>query len=103
VTGSDGTVAAEFGSAPFFALLDVRVSDRSVIAEHIVANAQADNEKGRGLRVAEWLVSQGADIVVAQEDIADKGSGYALRAHGVTTTRTQAATTRDAVATIPLP
>jgi len=103
VTGPDGTVAAEFGSAPFFALLDVRVSDRSVIAEHIVANAQADNEKGRGLKVAEWLVSQGADIVVAQEDIADKGSGYALRAHGVMTARTQATTADEVIATLALP
>jgi len=103
VAGPDGGVASEFGAAPYFALLEVRVADRAVVGEQLVANPKAGDDKGRGLRVAEWLVGLGVDIVTAQEEIADKGSGYALRAHGVVTERTAAPTAHDAVASLSLP
>jgi cation diffusion facilitator family transporter len=79
----NGAVAAEFGSAPFFALFDLRVADGGVEHQEIAPNPAASESKGRGLKVAEWLIAQRADVALARETLEGKGPGYALLAAGV--------------------
>jgi cation diffusion facilitator family transporter len=90
-------VAAEFGAAPRFALCDVRSADEALVRQEEVVNPQAGKGKGRGIKTAEWLVAQRADVVVTRAELAGKGSGYVLQAAGVRMIRTDAATLADAL------
>ena len=94
----DGAVAAEFGRAPLFALCNLRAADNTVEPPEIAPNPASSESKGRGLKVAEWLIAQRADVVLAREALEGKGPGYALHAAGVEIARTDATTLDAALA-----
>ena len=94
----NGSVAEEFGSAPFFALCDLRVADGVIEHQEIAPNPAASESKGRGLKAAEWLIAQRADVALTRESLEGKGPGYALRAAGVEIARTDAAMLNAALA-----
>jgi predicted Fe-Mo cluster-binding NifX family protein len=48
-----------------------------------VANPYATDPRGRGLKVAHWLLEQGIDVLITADDIREKGPGYALGDAGV--------------------
>jgi cation diffusion facilitator family transporter len=79
----NGTVNEEFGTAPYFALATARASDGTLEKVEILTNPYATLSKGRGIRVAEWLVENRTDVVLTQEDLSSKGPGYALTNSGV--------------------
>lgn len=72
------TVAEHFGQAAFFRLLSVRMQDGSVLADTILSNPYAREEKSRGLKVANWLLEKGLDVLIVRKELGDKGPGYAL-------------------------
>jgi predicted Fe-Mo cluster-binding NifX family protein len=80
---TNGSVSQHFGTAPFFALRDVHVKDGNVIEQRIVSNPHAGDPRGRGLKVAQWLLAQRVDVIVTADDIREKGPGYALSDAGV--------------------
>jgi len=73
---SEGEVSDHFGSAPFIALWDKRVSDGMVLSQEILENPFLDIEKGKGIRLAEFLVGKGIDTLYTREDFEGKGPGY---------------------------
>ncbi len=73
-----GSVSPHFGEAPYFALVDLSLIKGGVVQQEIVANPYASLVKGRGLRVAEWLVAHKVDRVVSAEDLHDRAPGYVL-------------------------
>ncbi|HUK49833.1 MAG TPA: cation diffusion facilitator family transporter [Terriglobales bacterium] len=87
-----GTVNDEFGAAPYFALVTVRVSDRKLEKVEIVTNPYTTLSKGRGIRIAEWLVAHKTDVVLTQEELQNKGPGYVLANSGVQVHRVDART-----------
>jgi cation diffusion facilitator family transporter len=95
-TKANGPVSQHFGTAPFFALRDVRVKDGAVLEQRSVANPYAGDPRGRGLKVAQWLLSQQVDVVITADDIREKGPGYALGDAGVEIRITAAAELDDA-------
>jgi predicted Fe-Mo cluster-binding NifX family protein len=95
---TNGHVSQHFGTAPFFALRDVRVEDGNVIEQRSVANPHAGDPRGRGLKVAQWLLAQHVDVLVTADDIREKGPGYALGDAGVEITITTARTLDEALA-----
>jgi predicted Fe-Mo cluster-binding NifX family protein len=79
----DGPVSAHFGEAAYFAILTVQREDHALVERRVIANPHAAVERGKGLRVAEWLVAQKVDVVLAREDLQGKGPAYVLRDAGV--------------------
>ena len=94
----EGAVAAEFGKAPLFAIVEVRSADGATEDRQLVENPYIAETKGRGLKVADLLVSRRADVVLTRESLEGKGSGYALKAAGVEIAQTESATLEQALA-----
>jgi cation diffusion facilitator family transporter len=78
-----GTVSGHFGTAPYFALAEIRTDTGVITQQMTVANPYATDPRGRGLKVAQWLLEQGIDVLITADDIREKGPGYALGDAGV--------------------
>jgi predicted Fe-Mo cluster-binding NifX family protein len=88
----DGRLSEHFGKAPYFALVTLRLSDETVEKQEIVQNPYPEMPKAKGIRVAEWLVSQKMDRVVLKEDLQGKGPEYVFADAGVEMILTEAET-----------
>jgi len=93
-----GTLSEHFGEAPYFALVTVRLADGAVEEQQILANPHQREPKAKGIRVAEWLVTQKADVVLLKEDLSGKGPAYAFGDAGVEVRQTEATTLSEALA-----
>ena len=78
-----GTLSEHFGEAPYFALVTVRLADGIIEEQQVVTNPHQAVEKAKGIRVAEWLVAQKADIVLVKESLRGKGPVYVFGDAGV--------------------
>jgi cation diffusion facilitator family transporter len=88
----DGRLCEHFGQAPYFALVTSRLSDGAVEKQEVVQNPHREVPKAKGIRVAEWLVSQKVDRVVLKEDLHGKGPEYVFADAGVEMILTEAET-----------
>ena len=77
-----GDIGQHFGESPYFALMDVDLKQRSLRRQEIVANSIKDRPKGKGLKVAEFLLSAKPDVVLNRESLVGKGPGYAFAEAG---------------------
>jgi cation diffusion facilitator family transporter len=81
---TDGvTVAENFGPAARYGLFDVRPADGKILNQEILTNPYALEGKGRGILLANWLKTQGVDLVLISEPLKPSGLMYALQAGGV--------------------
>ena len=78
-----GTLSEHFGEAPYFALVDLKGEREEEVRREVVANPHAEVSKAKGIRVAEWLISQKVDVVLVRESLQGKGPEYAFRGAGV--------------------
>lgn len=78
-----GGVSLHFGTAPYFALTEMRTDTGAIAQQLTIANPHAADPRGRGLKVAHWLLEQGIDVLITADDIREKGPGYALGDAGV--------------------
>jgi cation diffusion facilitator family transporter len=92
VTLSDreGQISEDFGKSPYFAMVDIDTREKTVIRQEVVANPYHEVEKGRGIEVADFLLTYKPDIVVAREVLVGKGPGYVLADTGAETLQTEA-------------
>jgi len=72
-----------FGTAPYFLFVDLRSTDGSLGHREVVPNPFWGDPRGRGLKVAQWLIEHGVDVLLTPDDVGKKGPGYALREVGV--------------------
>jgi len=93
-----GTISEHFGEAPYFALVTVRLADGAIEEQRVLANPHGGEPKAKGIRVAEWLVAQKADVVLVKEDLRGKGPAYAFGDAGVEMRQTEAMTLAEALA-----
>ena len=70
------TVCDHFGDAPYFYLATLRESDGTILEERFLHNPFLQEEKGKGIKVSEWLVQQGANTVFNRRDFKGKGPSY---------------------------
>ena len=89
---SAGSISEHFGEAPYFALLTVRLADQAVQDQQTLANPYQQEEKAKGIRVAEWLVEQKVDVVLLKESLRGKGPVYVFSDAGVEMRETGAST-----------
>jgi len=72
------TISDHFGEAPFFRLLTVRREDGAITEDSLLGNPFAQVKQGKGIMVANWLLEQGLDQIIVNQDLGSKGSGLAL-------------------------
>ena len=88
----EGRLSEHFGEAPYFALVTLRCADEAIEKQEVVENPHREVSKAKGIRVAEWLVSQKVDRVVLKENLQGKGPEYVFAAAGVEMILTEAET-----------
>jgi cation diffusion facilitator family transporter len=69
-------VSDHFGDAPYFYLLRVSTEGHMVQEEKILRNPYLKEEKGKGIKVSEWLIQNGADTVYTRKTFDGKGPSY---------------------------
>lgn len=92
-----GTISRHFGEAPHFALLTVHLADGSVAERQVLANPFVEQEKAKGIRVAEWLTEQKVDVVLLRESLSGKGPMYVFGDAGIEVRQTDADTLSQAL------
>lgn len=98
----EGALSPHFGEAPYFALVTMRLSDGTIEKQTILLNPHQTEEKAKGIRVAEWLVAQKADVVLLRESLEGKGPVYVFGEAGVDLRSTEARTLTQALVTATL-
>ena len=88
----DGRLSEHFGEAPYFAVVTCRLVDKVIEKQEVVQNPHREVEKAKGIRVAEWLVSQKVDRVILRESLQGKGPEYVFHDAGIEMIRTEAET-----------
>jgi cation diffusion facilitator family transporter len=69
-------LAEHFGDAPYFYLFTTRTEDGSLVSEFYLSNPFAGEEKGKGIKVSEWLLAHEVDTVYTPKGFEGKGPGY---------------------------
>ena len=69
-------LSEHFGDAPFFYLASVREKDGVLLSEAYHKNPITPDEKGKGIKISEWLLDKGVDTVFSPSGFAGKGPGY---------------------------
>ena len=93
----DGEISEHFAKAPFIALWDKRVSEGTVSTPEILENPYFNLEKGKGIKLAEFLVEKGADILYTKEDFKGKGPEHVLSGADVEVRKTDLKTLKEMI------
>ncbi len=83
LSDKDGKLSGHLGDSSHFAILLLRAEDQQIIEQEVVKNPYRDLVKGKGIRVAEWLVEKNIDQIALTEEIKNKGPGYVFTNAGV--------------------
>ena len=76
-------LSEHFGDAPYFYLATVKENDGMTISEGYYGNPFAQEEKGKGIKVSEWLLEKGVDTVYSPKGFTGKGPSYVFSDAGV--------------------
>lgn len=72
------TISEHFGEAPFFRLLRLQRTGGEIIEENLLKNPYLNEEKAKGIKVANWLLENGMDILISCHNQSGKGPGFVL-------------------------
>ena len=72
------TISEHFGDAPYFRLISLDNTGDKIIEEHLLENPYLNEEKGKGIKVANWLLENGIDVMISHQDQSGKGPGLVL-------------------------
>ncbi len=72
------TISDHFGEAPLFRLFDFQKRVGEITNDHLLENPHLHLTKGRGIKVANWLLENGLDVLVILHEQAGKGPSYVL-------------------------
>jgi cation diffusion facilitator family transporter len=97
LTDASGRLSEHFGEAPFFALAQVRSADGVIEEQQIIVNGYLEEERAKGIQVAEWLVAQKVDVVLVKESLRGKGPLYVFRDAGIELRRTDVGALFEAI------
>jgi cation diffusion facilitator family transporter len=86
----EGVISEHFGKAPFVALWDRRVTDGATASREILENPFSGVEKGKGIRLAEFLVTMKVDVLYTREPFEGKGPEYVFSDAGIEIRKTSA-------------
>jgi cation diffusion facilitator family transporter len=83
LAAADGAISEHFGEAPYFLLLTLQGDGHQLVERRVVVNPFNSVERGKGIRVAEWLIAQKVDVVLTREELQGKGPAYVFSDAGV--------------------
>ena len=92
-----GAISEHFGEAPYFGLVTVRLADGVVEERKVLTNPYLEEGKAKGIRVAEWLVVEKADVILLKESLRGKGPVYVFRDAGIELRQTDAGALDEAL------
>ena len=70
------SLSEHFGSSPYFYFATIREKDGIALSEGFHRNPFTEEEKGKGLKVSQWLVEKGIDSVYSPKEFEGKGPGF---------------------------
>ncbi|MEJ2690886.1 MAG: cation diffusion facilitator family transporter, partial [Deltaproteobacteria bacterium] len=76
------SISEHFGEAPYFHLVTFRNHDGAIISEKRLPNPHQQEEKAKGIKVANWLLANGLDILLVHRLQSGKGPSLALENGG---------------------
>ncbi|MFC1857200.1 cation diffusion facilitator family transporter [Thermodesulfobacteriota bacterium] len=82
--GDKQSISEHFGEASYFYFLTIRERDGAILSEEYCRNPFAEEEKGKGIKVSEWLLKKAVDSVYSPKGFKGKGPGYVFSDAGVT-------------------
>ena len=82
-------LSEHFGDAPYFYIVTIREKNGELLSEGYYRNPFAAEEKGKGIKVSEWLLEKGVDTVYSPKGFKGKGPGYVFSDAGVDVIITQ--------------
>jgi cation diffusion facilitator family transporter len=103
LSDSRGKLSSHFGESPYFALVLLRLRDYHIEKQEILENPYRDQERGKGIGVAEWLVAKGVDEVAVVGELKHKGPGYVFSDAGIKVYKVKAKDKEEAIASITAP
>jgi len=77
------SMADHFGSAPYFYVASKRQKDGMLVSEAFYQNPFRQDEKGKGIKVSEWLLEKKVDWVYSPKELVGRGPGYVFSDAGV--------------------
>ena len=89
------SISEHFGEAPYFYLATVREKDGTLLSEAYHHNPFTGEEKGKGIKVSEWLLEKGIDTVYSPKGFTGKGPGYVFSDAGIDVITTEDTTLAD--------
>lgn len=89
-----GEISEYFGKAPFIALWDRR-ADGTASTPEILENPYVNLEKGKGIRLAEFLITMNVDVLCTKELFEGKGPEYVFSDAGVEVRKTDVKNLRE--------
>jgi cation diffusion facilitator family transporter len=92
-----GTLSEHFGEAPYFALVVARLADRAITEQQKIVNPYLEEERAKGIQVAEWLVAQKVDVILLKENLRGRGPLYVFGDAGVEIQKTAATVLSEAI------
>ncbi len=69
-------LSEHFGKSPYFCLVRTSMSGDRVLEVEFFPNPYLPEEKGKGIKVSEWLVENGVDRVYTRKPFEGKGPSY---------------------------
>ncbi len=94
------TISEHFGEAPLFQLIQLHREDGQLIEEHILENPYLQETKAKGIKVAQWLLEKGIDVLISTHDQSGKGPGFVLGNGGVEILLTKETSAEKALAEV---
>ena len=89
------TLSDHFGEAPYFYLMRASNPGNVMLEEKILGNPYFKEEKGKGIKVSEWLVENGVDAVFTRKGFDGKGPSYVFSSSEVEVIVTEARTVEE--------
>lgn len=89
------TLSEHFGEAPFFNLIRIGHPGNSVLEEKVLANPHLREEKGKGIKVSEWLLNHDVDVIYTPKPFDGKGPAYVFSSAEVEVRVTDARTVEE--------
>jgi cation diffusion facilitator family transporter len=76
VEADKNILSDHFGDAPYFYLIRMSTEGHIVQEEKLLRNPYLKEEKGKGIKVSEWLLQGGIDAVYTRKPFDGKGPSY---------------------------
>lgn len=76
LTKGKNRICSHFGEAPAFMFLTFKLGDKVANRATIITNPFINEEKGKGILVAEFLIKKGIDVLIVKKYFSGKGPAY---------------------------